>query len=151
MHIWASEKMWIQIRLCMKMSQFLIKSVLLMLSNAYLAELVFRWSRILSGMRDCPTTKSAKYGSYSISGSGVMTNHLHIWHTCIWTHKWRGLISRFLSFFSEITHDWSVKAGWAYIWDFYRPRSREKMHSVASVCPSVCGHNHGWTECSKEQ
>ena len=43
-----------------------------MLSNAYLADLVFRWS--------------TKYGSYSISGSGVMKNHLHIWHTCIWAH-----------------------------------------------------------------
>ena len=38
-----------------------------MLSNTYLADLV-------------------KYGSYSISGSGVMKNHLHIWHTRIWTH-----------------------------------------------------------------
>ncbi len=31
-------------------------------------------------------TFGRKYGSYSISGSGVMKNHLHIWHTCIWTH-----------------------------------------------------------------
>ena len=45
-----------------------------MLSNAYLEGLV-------------------KYGSYSISSSGVMKNHLHIWHTCIWTHIFTSLQS----------------------------------------------------------
>ncbi len=39
--------MWIQIRLCHKVSQFLTKSVLLMLSDAYLADTVFISSRIL--------------------------------------------------------------------------------------------------------
>ncbi len=39
-------------------------------------------------MRDCPRIKSAKYGSYSIRGSSFMKNHPHIWHTCIWTHKY---------------------------------------------------------------
>ncbi len=66
-------------KLCNNKFDILIKSVLLMLSNAYSADLV-------SGMRDLPMTKSAKYGSCSISGSGVMKNHLHIWHACIWTH-----------------------------------------------------------------
>ncbi len=44
------------------------------------------WKPWVSRVPDCPRTKSAKYGSYSIHGSGFMKNHSHIWHTCIWTH-----------------------------------------------------------------
>ncbi len=38
--LWVKQILWTQIRLCHKMRQFLIKSVLLMLSNAYLADMV---------------------------------------------------------------------------------------------------------------
>ncbi len=41
---------------------------------------------LVARMQDCPRTKSAKYGSYSIRGSGFMKNLPHVWHTCIWTH-----------------------------------------------------------------
>ena len=61
-HQWTGPYLWIQIQLCMKMRQFLTTSVLLMLSNAYFADLVFRWSRILERHIDY-IVKSAKYDS----------------------------------------------------------------------------------------